>query len=150
MNLDDPIAIFTAESNSEAVFLQQLLERAGIHAVCVEDNSEVGSGIAGIIHGLHKPQLWVSHADSEQASQILTRYEELKVAKQALKWADDAEQIEILCDECDQRNVFSVSLTGTVQECVQCAAFLDVGDEEGSVGNEWDVAVDAEEVDEEE
>ena len=146
MNLDGPIAIFTAESNSEAVFLQQLLERAGINAVCVEDNTDVGLSIGGMIPALHKPQVWISRADTEFVSSLLERYEELRESKKALKWANDVEQIEVVCDECDQISSFSASLAGTVQECIRCATFLDVGEEEeDSMGNEWDVPIVEEE-----
>ncbi|MBD3674429.1 MAG: hypothetical protein HUJ26_12980 [Planctomycetaceae bacterium] len=146
MNLDDPIAIFTAQSNSEALFLQQLLERAGINAVCVEDNSGTGPSIVGSISWIEQPQVWISRADSEVVSGILARYEELRTAKQALKWADDDEQIVVLCDECEGVSSFAVSLKGTVQECIHCATFLDVGEEEeDSMGNEWNVPLDEEE-----
>ncbi|MDB4679790.1 MAG: DUF2007 domain-containing protein [Planctomycetaceae bacterium] len=146
MNLDDPVAIFTAESNTEALFLQQLLERAGIKAVCVEDNTDVGLSIGGDIPGLHNPQVWISRADTEFVSSLLERYEELRDSKQALRYADDAEQIEVVCDECDQVSSFSASLAGTVQECIRCATFLDVGEEEeDSMANEWDVPIDEEE-----
>lgn len=34
--------------------------------------------------------------------------------------------IEVICEECGKQNVYAVAATGTVQECEECRAFLDV------------------------
>jgi hypothetical protein len=75
MSLQDPKAVWTAPSNSEAQLVCELLNEAGIEAVVVEDNSPVGMYTLGVVSQIHKPQVWVDRPRIEEAHRLIARYE---------------------------------------------------------------------------
>lgn len=75
MSLQDPKAVWTAPSNSEAQLVCELLNEAGIEAFVVEDNSPGGMYSLGVVSQIHKPQVWVDRPRVEEARKLIARYE---------------------------------------------------------------------------
>ena len=128
MNNPNPIVVYTAESNTDADFVQEFLKQNGVEAYSVEDNSLVGYWMGGTLPGIHKPQVWVDKPDADRATQLIQQYLEKKQKNGSAAKTDKDEPIEVTCDECGEKNIFSGSLSGTVQECEKCKAYLDVGE----------------------
>lgn len=68
MALRDPAAAYNAANNIEALFLRDRLIEAGIEAFVIEDVSQVGAWIGGLVPEIHKPQVFVERADLERAT----------------------------------------------------------------------------------
>jgi hypothetical protein len=125
--LRDPVAIYNAADNLEAAVLSNALVEAGIEAYFVEDVSQVGTWLGGLIPEIHKPQVWVDRTAVEQALPIL-RDHERRLAERRAAPAPDATLVEAVCEECGGRGYFPVAQRGTVQDCPHCGTFLDVGE----------------------
>lgn len=129
MALRDPIAIYNAASNQDALFVRDALIAAGVEAFVVEDVSQVGTWVGGLIPGIHKPQVWVDRTDAELAAPVLTSFEEHAARLRGGIAEGVAEPpIEAVCEECDGRATFPAIQRGSVQQCPHCGAFLDVGE----------------------
>lgn len=128
MELKDPFPAYNAESNVEAMLVQQFLESNGVDAYAVEDRSGVnlwawGGGLAEV----HKPQVWVSREDEQRVAALLTEYEQNKSERDVQRKEDEAKTIEAVCESCGQTSYFPGSLNGTTQNCSHCDGFVDVG-----------------------
>jgi hypothetical protein len=136
MGLRDPIAVYNAADNMEAVFVRDALVAAGIEAYVTEDVSQVGAWVGGFIPELHKPQVWVERADSERARPVLDNYEEraahLRGDRASAALAEPP--VEVVCDRCGGHASFPATQEGSVQQCPHCGAYLDVGDTETTDG----------------
>lgn len=130
MALSDPVAVYNARDNVEADSLRFLMEKNGIEAFAVSDDSIVGVWMFGLLPQIHKPQLWVNRRDADRARAILIEYEE--EAHQRWNPANDRQSeddpIEVVCEECGKRSVFPASKLGAVQDCPFCSAYVDVGE----------------------
>jgi len=144
MALSDPVAAYNAANNMEANYVRDALVAAGIEAFTTEDHSVVGIWVGGLVPEIHKPQVWIERADTERAKPVLDEYERRAAELRATQVARDeaADAIEVVCEECGARSPFPAAQKGSVQQCPQCGAFLDVGDQP----EDWD---DGEPVEEE-
>lgn len=138
MPLQDPVAVYNAGTNVEAILVRDVLTDAGIEAFVVEDLSQVGAWVGGLVPEIHKPQVYVDRADMERARPVLTKYDERASQLRKGDRADDASPIEMVCEECDGDMTFPASQRGSVQECPHCGAYVDVG-ESDSVEDEDDL-----------
>jgi hypothetical protein len=128
MNLQDPIAAYTAKGNMDAKMAQQFLESRGIEAFAVEDHSIVGHFAFGSLPEIHKPQVWINGCDAEQAGLALAEFEQLRIDRDAERKANEPQTIEAHCEDCGKSSTFAGSLDGTVQNCPHCSSFVDVGE----------------------
>lgn len=134
MALRDPIAVYNAANNLEAAFVRDALIDSGVEAFVTEDVSVVGGWVGGLVPEIHKPQVWVERADVERAKPVLDDYERRAIERKN----PDAEAlatgppIEVVCEQCSASASFPPSQRGSVQDCPNCGAFVDVGDEETS------------------
>jgi hypothetical protein len=140
MALRDPFAVYNAASNMEAFFVRDALVAAGINAFVIEDVSQVGTWLGGLIPEIHKPQVWVERADIERAKPVLDDFERRSAE---LRDADPEEGvtgpvIEVVCAECGHPASFPAAQQGSVQHCPHCGAFIDVGDTEAPARSEDD------------
>ena len=71
MGLRDPVAVYNAANNLEAHLVQQALDAADIEAFVIEDVSQVGAWVGGLMPEIHKPQVWVERADIQRAKPVL-------------------------------------------------------------------------------
>src|SRR5262249_49187753 len=87
-------------------------------------------------------EVWVH--DEALAPEAVKRLEDFQ--RQRAEQAAEAARsgpIEVVCEECGAAATFPAVQTGTVQECPECGAFLDVGAEDGHAGD-WGVSEDEE------
>jgi hypothetical protein len=128
MALRDPIAIYDAANNLEAVLVCDGLIAAGIEAFVVEDVSQAGVWVGGLVPGIHKPQVWVDRADVARAKPILIAFaERAALSRDGHAQRAAGPSIEVVCEECDSRALFPATQRGSVQECPNCGEYLDVG-----------------------
>ena len=136
MALRDPVAIYNAANNMQAIFVRDALIAAGIDAFVIEDVSQVGTWVGGLIPEIHKPQVWVERADIERARPVLEEFErrakELRDARAG--GGAPGPEIEVACEECGRTASFPAVQQGSVQECPHCGAYVDVGEEEAPTG----------------
>jgi hypothetical protein len=127
MPLRDPVVIYNAASNPEAILVRDGLIAAEIEAFVVEDLSQAGVWMGGLT-GIHKPQVWVDRADVARAAPVLLAFEQRAAERRDGSAAGAAPQfpIEVVCEECDARASFPASMRGSVQECPECGAYIDV------------------------
>ncbi|MEX2170547.1 MAG: DUF2007 domain-containing protein [Pirellulales bacterium] len=129
MAIRDPVAVYNAANNLEATLLCEMLQAGGIEAHAVEDVSQVGAWMFGLLPEIHKPQVWIERADIERAEQLLEEFERQKTEK--LDADGDRSPVEVVCEECKKASTFPASRLGTVETCPHCGAFVDVGDDAG-------------------
>jgi hypothetical protein len=129
MALRDPIAVYNAANNVEAMLLREALLASGIEAHSVDDATPVGAWMFGLLPEIHKPQVWVDRRDAERARQIVDDFE-TTAAQQRAKVAESP-PISVVCEECGRTTDFPASQLGSVESCAHCGAYVDVGDEVG-------------------
>jgi hypothetical protein len=137
MTLRDPFAAYNAKSNLEAHLICGLLNDAGVPAVTIEDISQVGVWVGGLVSEIHKPQVWIERTDVERARPILTAYERRNAERGAERPLEPP--VSAVCEECGTRTEFPAHLKGTTQSCPNCKAYMDVGDDEAG---DWGEAED--------
>src|SRR5262245_44663972 len=98
MALRDPVVVYTAASNLDAILACEMLRAADIDAHTVEDVSQVGTWMFGLLPGLHKPQVFVERADIEEAQRLLRAFERRRVEQQL---SETVATIDVVCDECE-------------------------------------------------
>ncbi len=131
MALREPVAIYNAASNLEAVFVRDALIAAGIEAFVIEDVSLAGAWVEGLVPEIHKPQVWVERADISRTKPILDEFEERAAElRGGREGATPEPLIEAVCEECGGRASFPAAQRGSVQQCPHCDAYLDVGEAE--------------------
>jgi hypothetical protein len=132
MALRDPVAVYNAANNVEAHLVRDALLASGIEAHVTEDVSQIGTWVGGLIPEMHKPQVWVERTDIDRAKPVLDEFERrsAELRDTGPEGIEDADPIEVVCDECGGRASFPAAQRGSVQVCSQCGAYLDVGDEE--------------------
>src|SRR6516164_2414056 len=102
MSLRDPVVVYNAANNMQAIFARDALIAAGVDAFVIEDVSQVGTWVGGLIPEIHKPQVWVERVDIERAKPVLDEFErrsnELRHAGAEGEAARSV--IEVVCEEC--------------------------------------------------
>lgn len=122
MAFREPLAAYNAATNLEAHMVCDLLHEAGIDAMVIEDVSQVGVAVLGMIAEIHKPQIWIERADADRAGPVLAEYER----KSAQRRSGEGESIYATCDECHKRAAFPGAMRGLVETCPHCGAYIDV------------------------
>ena len=144
MELRDPIAAYNAQSNVEAHMVCNLLVEAGIEATVVEDVSNVGVWLCGLVPEIHKPQVWIDRSEIERARPVLEAHQQKVVDR--VNPVETGETISAVCEECGRQTSFPASERGTVQSCEHCGAYVDVGDD--SEFEDWADTDESEEAEE--
>ncbi|WP_302120173.1 putative signal transducing protein [Allorhodopirellula heiligendammensis] len=125
MQLNQPVVVYTANSNLEAQSVVTWIESHGIPAHAVEDNSGVSTFAFGTISQFHQPQVFVDQKDLAAATELLRQFEQQR--DQRLRDQADAPKISSQCEQCGATSDFPASQDGTTQSCPKCHAFMDVG-----------------------
>jgi hypothetical protein len=125
----DPVAVYAAETNQEALLLRHLLQEAGIEAGVTEDLSLAGLWLRGTAPNIHRPKVWVDRARAADAAALLRDYEAKRFARseQAPPPPADGEWVEVRCERCRKRSEYPAAQRGSVQACLHCRAAVDVG-----------------------
>jgi hypothetical protein len=138
MSLRDPVVVYNAANNMQAIFARDALIAAGVDAFVIEDVSQVGTWVGGLIPEIHKPQVWVERVDIERAKPVLDEFErrsnELRHAGAEGEAARSV--IEVVCEECGRSASFPAAQEGSVQQCPHCGEYIDVG--EGDMPAGWE------------
>lgn len=128
MGLTDPVAVYNAGTNMEAVVVCEALNTSGIEAHVVEDASPAGLWMFGLLPEIHKPQVWVDRASMAAAEEVLAKYEQGRQHDAAKVRASTLIPVE--CEECGKQLVFTADREGAIETCAQCGAYVDVGESE--------------------
>ena len=130
MALISPIAVSTPASNFEAQLICHMLNQSGIEAYYMEDLSLAGLWVGGTVPGIHKPKIWVEKAEADQAFALIREFE--KTQNERRNPAADVDltktTINEVCEECGKVNAFPGKVSGTVQNCLYCGQYMDVGE----------------------
>jgi hypothetical protein len=104
MALRDPVAVYNAANNLEAVFVRDALIDAGLEAFVTENLSQIGTWVGGLVPELHKPQVWVERVDIARAKPVLDEFERRAAELRTASVANAAgPPIEAVCEECGNR-----------------------------------------------
>jgi hypothetical protein len=131
MALQDPVAAYNARSNVEAQLVCGILKDAGVEAFVIEDVSQIGTWMFGLLPEIHKPQVWVDRSNLDRAKPVLEDYENRSRERQKALGkavAPTEAVLEAECEECGRRSAFPAAVEGTVQDCPHCGAYMDVGE----------------------
>jgi hypothetical protein len=126
MSLHDPVAVYVAGSNLEAVQLGEILISAGIEAAAVADESLAGMWMFGYLPQIHRPKVWVERSQQRQAEEVIAEFERSRAAKSDVH--EGGGLIAVVCEECGVASSFPATLSGSLQYCPQCRAYVDVGE----------------------
>jgi hypothetical protein len=130
MALVDPVKIYAATSNLDAVIICRMLQDAGIEAFAGEDTSPAGIWMGGTVPGVFDAGVYVSRPEGERAMALIRQHELVE----SLRASGTSADIEADCEECGKTARFPAGQRGTVQNCPHCDALIDVGGEEAG---EW-------------
>ena len=127
MAIANPVEVYGASSTQEAQLMTELLGAAGIHAELTEDVTPEGEWMGATAPNGHLSRLWVDDDKAEEAAAVLSDYEARRDAELAARDVADAVPVEARCEECGQISEFPAGEWGSVQECPDCGATMDVG-----------------------
>jgi hypothetical protein len=134
MAIRDPVVVYNAANNIEALTICEMLQNAGIDAHAVEDVSQAGAWMFGLLPQVHRPQVYVGRDDVLSAKPLLEEYSERRDAKS--RAGGDELEVEATCEECGEGAFYPASRLGFVETCPHCGAYVDVGEEDG--GERWE------------
>lgn len=145
MALTDPIAAYNAANPYDATLLCQALEAEGVEAYVIDDETQAGVWLGGLVPEPNKTQIWIGRADAERARVFFEEYERRasELVQADLPTPAGAPVIDVICDGCGKISQFSANLRGSVQTCESCGAYLDVGESTDDSG-EWVAAASEE------
>lgn len=126
MELHDPVAIYTAASDLEAYEIVELLQGAEIPAQVIEDMNLLN----GLNPPVHAAKVWVSSRDLERATAVTQAYEARIQQRELVHHVPvdlQSEWIDARCDKCGTVTRYSPIQKGTVENCPNCYAFMDIG-----------------------
>ena len=128
MALQDPVAIYYAKTNTEAMLLCHILKQDGIEAFLMEDNSMTGVWIADMLGNIRLPKVWVDKSDEARAAALIQKYEQNRFDHdpERAQGVGDETLVQAACEECGHSSMFSGRILGSVQECPVCGKFMDV------------------------
>jgi hypothetical protein len=122
-NHQDPICIRRTASLEEAEILIAWLDERGVQAMVLDPDS---TGVFAFgVTDTEGVEVYVADEETaEQAKALLAEHD--KEREESAAEVSEAPPIEVECEECGQINSFEPDQAGTVQECVECGAYIDV------------------------
>ena len=126
MELHDPVAIYTAASDLEAYEIVELLQGSEIPAQVIEDMNLLD----GLNPPVHAAKVWVSSRDMERATAVTQAYEARIQQRELAHHVPvdlQSEWIDARCDKCGTVTRYAPIQKGTVENCPNCYAFMDIG-----------------------
>ncbi len=138
MPIANPVAVYNASTNQEAMLLKHLLIEAGIEADITQDLSLAGLWMGGSATNIHTPKVWVDRTQAEAAAVHLRDYEQKRLDRSefAAKEGAAGPPVEGRCEECGATSLFPAVQQGSVQTCPKCGKSMDVGPMED--GDWWE------------
>ena len=130
MTRQDPRSVFVTDDLTIAEFVTEWLNKQGAKVELVKHFKEsVDVGISGLSDSEGSSHLELHAVNPEDVEGIRNLIlENSKTLLQEAKVVDQPapEQIAFDCDHCKQPVVFPGEMQGTVQECPNCAGYLDI------------------------
>jgi hypothetical protein len=131
----DPKCVYVADTIGLAHTIVGCLSAQGIRAEVMNEMTLGGfEGLTALLPGklsLRGLEVWViDPADVGRARQMLAEWDAEASAK-----ARRPGTVEATCEECGAVATFQATEQGTIQNCLQCGAMLDVPDPD----DDWDV-----------
>lgn len=139
MELQEPVLVYTAAKNLEAHDVAEWLRAAKISSHVVEDLA-IAAWAGGLNTTIHRPQVWVSKSQQQEAIAEIQKYEDRLRARRVAdlaKIARDQTVLLSICEQCGESAEFPIEQSGSVQRCWNCGAYIDVDEDPGLM--EWDV-----------
>jgi ribosomal protein S27E len=130
----DPRCVFVGESAAQAETVAAYLSGQGIAAEVIEPNTLGGLDGLNFFTGIGARglEVWVHDpAAVPRARELLEAQAESLAQREARTGFVETE-----CEECGARVKFPASEAGTVQDCPNCGAYLDVPDPDADGGDE--------------
>ena len=120
---ENPVCIRRTNTIEEAEILISWLDERGVKAAVLDPDS---TGVFAF--GVTDPEgVEIYVADEETAERAKVLLAEHDREREEPTPADDRPAlIEVKCDECGQLKSYPSDRAGSVQECAQCGAFIDV------------------------
>ena len=141
----DPKCVHVEYDLATANFVATWLGSQGIPAQVM--NEESLGGFEGLVSvsgnlGDRGVEVWVDNLeDADRARQLLAE----KAAELKASRATKVGPVTAICDECGTQTTFPAGAQGSVQECPQCAAYIDVpGGDDDWDEEEIDATVESE------
>lgn len=125
MEFKDLRLVYTAATDLEAHLMVDMLKANGVPALAVEDQSGASLWMFGTNSQFHKPNVYVDKSTAETARQLIVDFEDRR--REHHNPGTSTRDVQVKCEECGKATTFPDSLTGTVQECPFCRAYVDVG-----------------------
>ena len=119
-----PVLIRRAKTIEEAEILIAWLDNRGVKATVLDPDS-TGVFAFGVTDSEGVEVYVADEQTAERAKALLAEHDE-EHGKTASPGAEPTALIEVKCEECGQLNSFESDLGGSVQECSECGAFMDV------------------------
>ncbi len=126
MELHDPVAIYTAASDLEAYEIVELLQGSEIPAQVIEDMNLLD----GLNPPVHAAKVWVASGDLERATAVTREYEARVLQRDLAHHVPvdlNSEWIDARCDKCGTVTRYAPIQKGSVENCPNCYAFMDIG-----------------------
>ena len=136
---EEPVMIRRTNTVEEADIIVAWLEERGVKAV-VPDRDNPGVLAFGVtdVEGI---EIYVADAETaERARTLLAEHDRQRGAQSTRDAPEDG--VEVTCEECGQVNSFPRDAYGSVQECSECGAYLDMPGAETSEAERDSTATD--------
>ncbi len=140
MPFQEPVVVFTGESDIDPFRVRSHLLQNGIEAEVIEfADPTSGDVFAGALVEPPAPQLVVEKSEFEAARALVVAFEQQTRIdrEQRNERLASAEPVSVECEHCKKTTAFAATLTGTVQVCPRCQSYLDVGDDDAF--DDWQV-----------
>jgi hypothetical protein len=125
---DSPSApLFSTEDPAVAEAIVAWLSAQDIPAETRDGDHTDSTGLAAMTESLSVKEVWLKdESHRERALQVVEQQ-----AKRLHEHREEGPEYEIAltCEKCGRQMVFSSKLRGTVQECPECAEYVDIPDE---------------------
>jgi hypothetical protein len=119
-----PVLIRRTKTIEEAEILIAWLDEHGVKATVLDPDS---TGVFAF--GVTDPEgveVYVADEETAEKAKVLLAEHDAERDRAASAEGAAAAPIELKCEECGEVNTFESDLAGTVQECAECGAFVDV------------------------
>ena len=118
------VEVYRAENGYQAHLFVKALEEAGIKAEI--EGTVLHPAVENVVNVPWRsaPRIMVFAEDAERAKRLLLELEQRERNEAAKK--EGVPAIDVVCEKCGQRSTYPATQRGSVQNCQQCGAYVDV------------------------
>jgi ribosomal protein S27E len=131
MSYRDPRCVYVAESLGQADIVATMLEQNRIKAEVMDRHTQGGfEGLSAIAAKGNGVEVWVlDPTHTAEAIELIAEQEVARTTRTAAR-AASGKPVDVVCEDCGTATTFPAEQQGTVQDCPNCGAFVDVGEDE--------------------